>query len=38
MRDLRSDWRRWTRSERIFGILTLPVAFAIVALPYFIAA
>jgi len=37
MRDLRADWRRWTPNERIFGLLTLPVMLAIVALPYLIA-
>ena len=33
MRDLRSDWRRWSRTERIVSLVAL-VAAAIGVLPY----
>jgi hypothetical protein len=34
MRDLIADWRRWTRTDRIVGVITLASAMVIAALPY----
>jgi hypothetical protein len=36
MRDLRSDWQRWTPSERLFGVLTLTAVFIAASLPFLI--
>jgi hypothetical protein len=36
MRDLRSDWQRWSPSERFFGVLTLTALFVVVSLPFLI--
>jgi hypothetical protein len=37
MRDLRADWRGWSRNERLFCVLTLNGTFLVAALPYLIA-
>jgi len=34
MRDLIADWRRWTRTDRIVGVITLAGAMVVAALPY----
>jgi hypothetical protein len=34
LRDFRADWQRWTPNERIFGLLVLPVIFAIMSISY----
>jgi hypothetical protein len=36
MRDLRSDWQRWTPNERFFGVLTLTAVFVAASLPFLI--
>jgi hypothetical protein len=36
LHDLRSDWKRWTPSERLFGVLTLTALFAVASLPFLI--
>jgi hypothetical protein len=36
LHDLRSDWQRWTPSERFFGALTLTAVFIAAALPFLI--
>jgi hypothetical protein len=38
MRDLIADWRRWTRTDRIVGSLTLVGSMVVVSLPYLFAA
>ena len=38
MRDLRADWRRWSRLERIISIAIVTGAAASAALPYIVAA
>jgi hypothetical protein len=38
MRDLIADWRRWTRTDRIVGSLTLVGAMVVASLPYLFAA
>jgi hypothetical protein len=34
MRDLIADWRLWTRTDRIVGVITLAGAMVVAALPY----
>lgn len=34
MRDLLSDWRRWTRTDRIVGLVTLTGGLVVSTLPY----
>lgn len=36
LHDLRSDWQRWTPSERLFGVLTLTALFVGASLPFLI--
>jgi hypothetical protein len=36
LHDLRSDWQRWTPSERLFGVLTLTAIFIAASLPFLI--
>jgi hypothetical protein len=37
MRDLLGDWRRWTRTDRVVGLVTLVGALAVASLPYLFA-
>jgi hypothetical protein len=37
MRDLIADWRRWTRTDRIVGLITLAGAMIVVSVPYLFA-
>jgi len=37
MRDLIADWRRWTRTDRIVGLVTLAGAMVVAAVPYLFA-
>jgi len=37
MRDLIGDWRRWTRTDRIVGLVTLAGAMVVASLPYLFA-
>ena len=36
LHDLRSDWQRWTPSERLFGVHTLTALLAVASLPFLI--
>jgi len=38
IRDLIADWRRWTRTDRIVGVVTLAGGMVVAAVPYFFAA
>ena len=37
MRDLIGDWRRWTRTDRIVGFVTLAGAMVVASVPYLFA-
>ncbi len=37
MRDLLADWRRWTRTDRIVGVVTMTGAAVVASLPYLLA-
>jgi hypothetical protein len=37
MRDLMADWRRWTRTDRIVGLITLTGAMVVASVPYLFA-
>ncbi len=37
MRDLIGDWRRWTRTDRIVGLVTLAGAMIVASVPYLFA-
>jgi len=34
MRDLQSDWQKWTLLERFFGVLTMIAFFLAATLPF----
>lgn len=37
MRDLIADWRRWSRTDRIIGLVTLAGVTVLASLPYLFA-